>query len=115
MEWRSLSPKEEQILGKMLEQGFPGRDEMLKQISNALVKQIDEEGSLEFNSKADPPADVKFRVPVEASCRDIDGVTIHLSLHVVDKRVSELEVFKEDSSPVFQKPTADRLEVVTLV
>jgi hypothetical protein len=37
---------------------------------------------------------------VESEARDTDGVIIHVLLHVVDGKASELEFFKEDSSRI---------------
>ncbi len=115
MEWRSLAPNEKSILDRMLQEDFPGRDEIARQLGHALAREIDREGSLEFSVEPDPWIETKYRVPVEAECKDSDGVTIHLLLHVLDGRLSELEIFKEDSSPVFTKPTPHRLHVTPLV
>jgi hypothetical protein len=50
-----------------------------------------------------PLADVLYRVPVEGSLEDDDGVTIHFGLHVLEGVVNELEVFREDSKPVLRR------------
>jgi Domain of unknown function (DUF6984) len=111
MEWRKLAPDEQKILDKMLEGDFPGRDAVTEQIRDALVRQIDSEGSLEFKVQSDKRVETKFRVPVEAWCGDSDGRTIYLSLHVVNGRVSELELYKDDSSLICEKPIAEKLEI----
>jgi len=45
-------------------------------------------------------AKVKRRIPAEAEFRDTDGVLIHILLHVIDGKVNELEIYKEDGSPI---------------
>ena len=114
MKWRDLAPNETKILRKMLSQDFPGRNEMASQIERAQARQIDEEGSLEFKVPPEPRIETKHRIPVEAECADIDGVRVHFLLHVVDGRIKELEIYKEDSSPLFSRPCPDRLEVIAL-
>jgi hypothetical protein len=102
------------LLGRMLEEDFPGRDAIVDQMRSALARQIDSNGSLEFKVETRTPARTKYRVPVEAQGKDIDGTTIHFLLHVVDGRLSELELYKDDSSRVARRPTPDQLEVIAL-
>ncbi|HKI03790.1 MAG TPA: hypothetical protein VKK31_17550 [Thermoanaerobaculia bacterium] len=54
---------------------------------------------------------VPRRIPIEKHFKDSDGVMIHILLHVVEGLVSELEVFKGDSSRVKKMPPAELLEV----
>jgi hypothetical protein len=66
----------------------------------ASVRQIDHNGSLEFASSDVTPAQVKYRIPVEAELKDSDGVTIHVLLHIVDGTLGELEIYRDDSGSV---------------
>jgi Domain of unknown function (DUF6984) len=54
---------------------------------------------------------VKVRVPTESEYVDADGVPVHVELHVVDGVMSELDIYKEDSSPVVDAPTPSKLDV----
>jgi len=40
--------------------------------------------------------------------------TIHFLLHVVDGVVSELEIYKDDSSAIVAVPNADKLDLILL-
>jgi hypothetical protein len=47
-DWRALLPEERELIERMLSEPFPGRDELLAQLSGAKVRTIDEDGSLSF-------------------------------------------------------------------
>lgn len=79
----------------LLRQEFPGRQALREQVSSLAVAPIDVEGSLRLEAEG-PRAEVRERVPVEAMVEDVDGVTIHVLLHVVDGLMSELEIYKDD-------------------
>ena len=99
-DFRPLSDLEGQLLLVLLGTDFPGRDALVEQVAVALVREIDDNGSLEFASSDKTPARVVRRIPVEAELSDSDGVTIHLLLHVVDGLLKELEVYRDDSGRV---------------
>jgi hypothetical protein len=102
-------------MGRLLQTDFPGRDQLLEQLRLARVRRLDENGSLEFEVRDDQPlAQVLRRIPIEAETVDSDGITMHLLLHVVDGRLKELEVYKEDSSAVVQLPDPSDLEMILL-
>jgi hypothetical protein len=98
--WRALEPQEPAVLDHLLAIDFPGRDGLAEQIRTALVRRIDDEGSLRFRVE-DAPAAVAARVPVEGRYQDGDGPGgpgVNLLLHVVGGRLHELEVFKDDGA-----------------
>jgi hypothetical protein len=99
---RPMTRSEKNMIERLLEDPFPGRDELLCQLDKALVAKIDENGSLEFSfpNSDFPKAKVNRRVVVEGELDDTDGVGVHVLLHVVDGALNELEVFKEDNSRV---------------
>ena len=101
---RPLTDYESRLLGRLLQPAFPGRDAIAEQIANSQVAQIDPNGSLTFSVKSNTKAGVKRRVPVEGEFEDADGVVIHVLLHVVDGIVNELEIYREDSSPIVSLP-----------
>jgi hypothetical protein len=68
-------------------------------INGVVDRRIDAEGSLELQPSHDArPAEVVRRIPVEAETEDVDGVPIHVLLHVVNGYMNELEVYREDSA-----------------
>jgi len=96
-----MTEKEKQLVERLLEPDFPGRDELVQQLHAAEVRGIDEDGSVEFRVTSDVPAcNVKYRVPTEGEYEDLDGVKVHVLLHVVGRKAKELELYKEDNSPV---------------
>ena len=112
--FRDLTTHEQVIIDRLLEKAFPGRDEICEQMKKCLVRTIDEDESLEFLVKSDVKAKVKRRIPVEAECQDTDGVLIHILIHVIDGKVNELEIYKEDGSPIIESLDPSRLKVVCL-
>jgi hypothetical protein len=97
-----------------LELPFTGRDEIREQIKSSLVRTLDDDGCLEFQVQSKVHANVKFRVPVEGEGTDADGIKIHILLHVVSGKVNELEIYKEDSSPIRKLIEASGLKIATL-
>jgi hypothetical protein len=75
---------------------------------------IDADGSLELSVADVPRADVVERIPVEAEAEDIDGVTFHVLLHVVDGYINELEIYRNDSLPVQGPIRPEALRVLVL-
>jgi hypothetical protein len=112
--FRGFTSYEREIIDRLLEKAFPGRDEIWEQMQNCLVRAIDEDKSLEFLVKSKVQAKVKRRIPVEAEFQDSDGVLMHLLLHVVDGKVNELEIYKEDGSPIIERPDPSKLKIVCL-
>lgn len=99
-DFRSPSDLERQLLEVLLGTDFPGKDAVAEQVAVASVREIDDNGSLEFAPSDKTPAEVVRRIPVEAELDDSDGVTIHVLLHVVDGLVKEMEVYRDDSGRV---------------
>jgi hypothetical protein len=102
--FRNLTDYERSLIGRLLEEDFAGRATLASQIEEALVRQLDEHGCLEFSVKRDIVANVKDRIPTEREFKDTDGVAIHVLLHVVKGKVDELEIYKDDGSPVVRMP-----------
>jgi hypothetical protein len=110
-----LDDNERAILDRLFAADFPGRDALVDQASAALVRRIDDEGSLALETNpALNPAAVTRRVPVEGELTDTDGVTVHVLLHVVDGYLTELEVYRDDSAPLREPISAADLRVIVL-
>lgn len=104
MEWRKPTAAEASLLALLLSAEFKGKEAIARQLRDARVRAIDIEGSLALNVSLSEKADAKHRVPIEAEAQDRDGMTIHMLLHVVNGIASELEFYKDDSSPILVLP-----------
>ncbi len=51
---------------------------------------------------------------MEAQAPDSDGIHVHFLLHVVSGFAAELEIYKDDGTPIGRLPRADELEVMVL-
>jgi hypothetical protein len=111
--FRPLNPHERDLLERLLEREFPGREELRQQLKSVAAKQIFEDGTLDLQCGPSSPAPVRRRVPTEGECVDADGVRIHVLLHVVNGAMNELEIFKDDSSIILSPPTARDLVLFT--
>lgn len=112
---RSLSGWESELLGRLLSAKFPGRDELRRQAETALVERIESQGApalLFETDEALPVARVVGRVPVEGECQDVDGVGVHVLLHVQHGRLAEIEIFREDGEPIQQVPDPSSLTLM---
>ena len=61
-----LKASEKDILTKLIESEFPGRDELRRQLESTRARQIFDDGPLELRVDLGPIAGVKNRVPTEA-------------------------------------------------
>ena len=110
-ELRPLRPDEEQLFNRLFQCEFPGRNELRRQLVGLRVRQINGNGWIALHPTGESRAEVKYRVPIEGSYPDLDGVQIHILLHVVDGYLRDLEVFKEDGSMVVRHPEAASLKL----
>jgi hypothetical protein len=111
--FRPLKTHERELLERLLEPKFPGRDELRHQLKSVSAKQIFEDGTLVLQCDASPPAPVKCRVATEGECVDADGGRICVLLHVVNGVMNELEIFKWGSSSIISPPSARDLVLFT--
>ena len=100
------------ILRLLTERPFPGREELLGQLDEVVAKPIDEDGSVSLQCSRPVKASVIARIPVEGEAQDRDGMMIHYLLHVVDGRMNELEVYKDDSSRVLRHAAPEDVTVM---
>jgi hypothetical protein len=110
--FRELESLEGELLDRLLEGPFPGRDEITEQVRSCRVRTLDEDGCLEFSVLSNIKAPVAHRVPVEAEATDEAGNKIHMLLHVVDGKVNELEFITESEAPAKHLPSAKDWEVI---
>lgn len=103
--YRQVGSEERVLIERLLRNPFPGRDELRVQLNTLTVIEIDERGSLALFSAGDgPSAPVARRIATEAFYEDKDGVRVNILLHVVDGRLNELEIFRDDSQPLQSSP-----------
>jgi hypothetical protein len=112
--FRRPSDAERKLLDTLLIASFPGKDALVQQLVSAEVRSIDEGGSFRIRTSNGPLAEVVRRIPVEAELEDLDGVTIHVLLHVVDGRLDELEIYRDDSRPVQRAIAPGALHLIAL-
>ena len=112
-EFRPLNARERELLEKLLGPQFQGRDELRSQLSSLTAKQIAEDGTLSLRCGSGPPAPTKYRLAMEGVCRDADGMTIAVLLHVdKDGFMHMLEIIKYDGSPIMTPPNARDLALI---
>lgn len=110
---RSPTGTEHAILRKLLAVDFPGKADLVTQLTSLRVRTLDAEGSLALEaSPSSPAARVMRRIPVEAELEDRDGVTVHVLLHVFNGFMNELEFYRDDSGPIKQAVDPEHLNVV---
>jgi len=105
--WRPLGTREAAVMVWLLRVEFEGRDALVAQLQTAMVKRIDRNGSLQFCIEGGPPALVAQRIAIEGFYLDDvggHGPLVHLLIHVVGERLHELEIYKEDGSPILIDP-----------
>jgi hypothetical protein len=102
---RRPTGQEFDLLSTLVGSPFEGASALARQLATTMVTPLDMNGSLRLHPGDTIPAVVKRRVPVEASYPDADGVVVHVLLHVIDGRLNELEVYREDSGRVLLPST----------
>ena len=109
MTWRPPTELELRRLAKLLEEPFPGRDELVAQLPTLGVEPCCSCGcgSLGLRCKGGPPAPVTTNPPVNANTADHDGTPIEVLLHVRDGVMRELEVHRVDGGPVARLPAPE--------
>jgi hypothetical protein len=75
--FRPLSDLEGELLSVLLGADFPGRGVLKKQVEVALVREIDDNGSLEFARSDETPAEVVRRISVR---RNLTTATVSRSI-----------------------------------
>lgn len=117
--YRALTSWEKRLIQRLLSSPFPGRDALVAQVEDVVVSPmhedgtpLDENGSLYLRTSSPERASVKARVPTEGEARDTDGIMIHYLLHVVEGRIDQLEIFKEDLSRVSRQAEPEEVMVM---
>jgi Domain of unknown function (DUF6984) len=106
--WRELTEYETSLLNRMLENDFPGRDELRAQVEDCLVETVesygDDYGSIRFKAGVEAPGPGWHNVAVTATAMDRDGIPISYLLHVIDGSLLELEIVKNSDDVMKRRP-----------
>ena len=110
---RRLNQDELRVIDKLLEKDFPGRDAINEQLKTCWVEEW-KDGSLSINikTKSSIIANVIDRVPVEGQMEPREGGPIEILLHVVDGKVSELEIVTYGNPNLTKLPEPSQFKVV---
>jgi hypothetical protein len=112
--FRELHPREKELLERLLDLEFLGRDELRLQLPFVTAREVEKDGTLVLRCSQGPPAPGNRAVPAGGVCWDADSVPISVMLHVdQDGFMRRLEITKFDSSPIIVPPTARSLVVET--
>jgi hypothetical protein len=111
---RSLTENEIAVVTRFVSEDFPGAPTLRGHLSDLEVSaQCSGCASVLFKDTSPTRADVEIRVPVEAAeSGEWYPGRVHVLLHVVDGLLDELEIFREDGSPVAALPLAEHLTFV---
>jgi hypothetical protein len=90
---------------------------LAEQLTGAEVARIDDYGSISIRpagARLENSAEPMRKVPAEAQSVDSDGVHVHFLLFVRDGWLCELQIYKDDGSPLQTTPSISDLEVLLL-
>ncbi len=106
-EFRQLNDRERALLKKLVEAEALGRSELRAQLNSVTCRQIYRDGTLELRCNAGPAYPGKYALVREGWCKDDDGMTISVMLHVDTAGFMRmLEIYRLDGAPVTTPPTA---------
>ena len=115
-EWRAATASEEAILRKILLADV-STSALLAQLKDAKVATIDEYGSLTIspiNATPDRMLARMVKLPAEAQAPDVDGIDVHFLIFEQGGWLSELQIYKDDGTPIRRAFSPDQLEVLVL-
>ena len=108
---RPLTDYEKQLVLKLLEALLNGA-QYAEQLNNVQVSRWAGDSSLKFEFRESVGSlGNEMGIPVEGEFKDVDGVPIHVLLHVKDGRLHILEIYKENGSEVIRMPPAADLQI----
>jgi hypothetical protein len=118
-DFRPLTDFELNLIFKLLENPFYGRDLVLEQLRNIEAKQVDEHGPLgclEFKVNSEVLLPREHGMIAEGTYLDDlsldDRPTtprVHILLHVIKWKIDSLEIYKDDDSPILRRPSISEI------
>jgi hypothetical protein len=114
--FRALTRTETAVLEKLLEHRFPGRDALYHQLAGLRAKEIDANGSLRFQVTANTTTPIRRSVVAEVRYPDLDTKNesdphVNILLHVLDGKLSIMEIYKDDGSTIMRRPDPSLLRL----
>jgi hypothetical protein len=109
--FRPLTTNERDVVQRLLEPRFPGRDELRAQLDVATARETDDDGCIELACEGVPPAPVKWRIPAEGECPYGEGDIIYVLLYVENGFMSSLEIYTAGGTPWSGLPAAGDLKL----
>lgn len=111
---REISDKEKGILQRMLSAGIPHSEEILEQIEGVSVAVLDNFGSLRFltedrNRLNLPDGPIINALQVDQETESDFGPYVNYIIFVKDGRVCELQIYKDDDSPITSMLDASKI------
>jgi hypothetical protein len=107
--FRQLNERERELLEKLLQAAFPGRDELRTQLDSVTAEQIEEDGTLSLRCGSGTPSPKRGLV-AEAMWKDADGGDGCIMLHVnKDGFMGMLEIIKYRPAAIINPPCANDL------
>jgi hypothetical protein len=105
--FRPLKAHERELLEKLIEPAFVGRDELRLQLNSVIAQQVLEDGTVFLRCDPGSPAPGKWALKMEAEWTDADGGPGCVMLHVnKDGYMSMLDILKYGPSEIIDPPTA---------
>lgn len=114
--FRHSTAFEEGVVRKILA-ADEGLSRFAEQMSGAIVALIDEYGSICIRPVAklsSEPLGPMRKLPAEAQAKDSDGVDVHFLLFEHDGWLCELQIYKDDGSPISREIRIEDLDVMVL-
>lgn len=109
MSARSLSMYEHDLMQRLVEanrQHITQRIDMMQ----LEVEQIDECGSLKVKRRSNADAR-QTKLPAEATLTDKDGIEVHALLFACEGELDELQIYKDDGSPLRAVPRPEEWKI----
>jgi uncharacterized protein DUF6984 len=108
---RPITPFEASLINRIVNAGS-GRYHAVPTLADERVSELPAEGTIRFTAYR---SDSSRKYPIEAEAADVDGILIHALLFVNnDGCIAELELYKEDGSPIADMPPAEAWTIVDL-
>jgi hypothetical protein len=111
LNFRDLAPHERSIIRKILS-ADPRGAEFEEQIERKRVAPLDNNGSLAFEPSGVAPVGHVQKFTAEGQLTDRDGLDVHLLLFRLGQELFELQVYKDDGSPIQSAIEEEQLQLL---
>lgn len=110
---RRLSVDEKGLLQRLLAMRSEEYQELEDlHLDQSLVTEIDSYGSLKFIGREQ--GGIQVKLPVEAQFQDQDGMWVHAILFKKGTAIDELEIYKDDGSPMQRRPSQGEWDILII-